>query len=124
MFDHVGLNVRDYPTSRAFHEEALAPLGYRVVMAFDHWKAAGFGTDDKPEFWLSEREPYGTGTHVAFACANRAEVDAVYEAAMAAGGRDNGTPGVREHYHANYYSAFILDPDGNNFEAVCHKPAA
>jgi len=124
MFDHVGLNVRDYATSRAFYEKALAPVGYRVVMAFDQWKAAGFGTDDKPEFWLSEREPYGTGTHVAFACANRAEVDAVYEAAMAAGGRDNGTPGVREHYHANYYSAFILDPDGNNFEAVCHKPAA
>ena len=124
MFDHVGLNVRDYATSRAFYEEALAPLGYRVVMAFDQWKAAGFGTDDKPEFWLSEREPYGTGTHVAFACANRDEVDAVYEAAMAAGGKDNGAPGIREHYHANYYSAFILDPDGNNFEAVCHKPAA
>jgi catechol 2,3-dioxygenase-like lactoylglutathione lyase family enzyme len=123
MFDHVGLNVRDYATSRAFYENALAPLGYRVVMAFEQWKAAGFGTDDKPEFWLSEREPYGTGTHVAFACADRAEVDAVYEAAMAAGGRDNGAPGVREHYHANYYSAFILDPDGNNFEAVCHKPA-
>jgi len=124
MFDHVGLNVRDYATSRAFYEKALAPVGYRVVMAFDQWKAAGFGTDDKPEFWLSEREPYGTGTHVAFACADRAEVDGVYEAAMAAGGRDNGAPGVREHYHANYYSAFILDPDGNNFEAVCHKPAA
>ena len=123
MFDHVGLNVRDYATSRAFYEKALAPVGYRVVMAFDQWKAAGFGTDDKPEFWLSEREPYGTGTHVAFACADRAEVDGVYEAAMAAGGRD-GAPGVREHYHANYYSAFILDPDGNNFEAVCHKPAA
>ena len=93
VFDHVGLNVRDYAASRAFYEQALAPLGYRVVMAFDEWKAAGFGTDEKPEFWISEREPYGTGTHVAFTCADRATVDAFHDAALAAGGIDNGAPG-------------------------------
>ena len=93
MFDHVGLNVRDYAASRAFFEQALAPLGYRVVMAFDEWKAAGLGTDDKPEFWISEREPYGTGTHVAFTCSDRATVDAFHDAALDAGGIDNGAPG-------------------------------
>ena len=77
MFDHVGLNVRDYAASRAFFEHALAPLGYRVVMAFDEWKAAGFGTGEKPEFWISEREPVGTGTHVAFVCPDRATVNAL-----------------------------------------------
>jgi len=121
MFDHVGLNVRDYPASRAFYEGALAPLGYRVVMAFEEWKAAGFGTDDRPTFWISQREPYGTGTHVAFTCDDRATVDAVYAAALAAGGTDNGPPGIREHYHPTYYGAFVHDPDGNNVEAVCHR---
>src|SRR2546425_8943621 len=120
MFDHVGLNVRDYVASRAFYERALEPLGYRVVMAFDEWKAAGFGTDDKPEFWISQREPQGTGTHVAFQCADRQTVDAFHGAALAAGGIDNGVPGVREHYHPTYYGAFVHDLDGNNVEAVCH----
>jgi catechol 2,3-dioxygenase-like lactoylglutathione lyase family enzyme len=120
MFDHVGLNVRDYAASRAFYEQALAPLGYRVVMAFDEWKAAGLGTGDKPAFWISEREPYGTGTHVAFACADRATVDAFHDAALAAGGIDNGAPGPREQYHPTYYGAFVHDLDGNNIEAVCH----
>jgi catechol 2,3-dioxygenase-like lactoylglutathione lyase family enzyme len=106
VFDHVGLNVRDYGASRAFFEQALAPLGYRVVMAFDEWKAAGLGTDDKPEFWISEREP----------------VDAFHDAALDAGGIDNGRPGPREQYHPNYYGAFVHDPDGNNIEAVCHQP--
>ena len=87
MFDHIGLNVRDHRTSRAFYEQALAPLGYRVVMSFDEWKASGFGTGEKPEFWVSEREPFGTGTHLAFACDNRELVDAVYQAAIAAGGQ-------------------------------------
>jgi len=123
MFDHVGLNVTDYQASRAFYEQALAPLGYRVVTAFEEWKAAGFGTTDKPEFWISQRDPVATGTHVAFRCEDRATVDAFHQAALAAGGRDNGTPGVREHYHASYYGAFALDPDSNNVEAVCHAPA-
>ncbi len=123
MFDHVGLNVKDYPVSRAFYEATLAPLGYKVVMAFDEHNAAGFGPADKPEFWVAQREPFGTGTHVAFACPDRATVDAVYAAAIAAGGTDNGPPGLREHYHPTYYGAFVHDPDGNNVEAVCHAPA-
>ena len=120
MLDHVGLNVKDYAASRAFYEQALAPLGWRVVMAFDEWKAAGFGTSDKPEFWISQREPYGTGTHVAFPAPDHATVDAFHAAALAAGGRDHGAPGIREMYHPTYYGAFILDADGNNIEAVCH----
>ena len=122
MFDHVGLNVWDYAASRAFSERALAPLGYGVVMAFDQWKAVGLGTDGKPEFWLSQREPVGTGTHVAFVCPDRTTVDAFHEAALDAGGLDNGAPGVREHYHPDYYAAFVHDLDGNNVEAVCHTP--
>ena len=120
MFDHVGLNVRDYRVSREFYEQALAPLGFHVVMAFDEWNAAGFGPADKPEFWVSQREPYGSGTHVAFQCDDRATVDAFHAAALAAGGTDSGPPGLREHYHPTYYAAFVLDPDGNNVEAVCH----
>jgi catechol 2,3-dioxygenase-like lactoylglutathione lyase family enzyme len=121
MFDHIGLNVTNYGASRAFYERALAPLGYHVVMAFDEWKAIGFGQSDKPEFWVHEREPVGTGTHVAFTCGDRATVDAVYAAAVGAGGRDNGPPGLRERYHPTYYAAFVLDPDDNNIEAVCHR---
>ena len=120
MFDHVGLNVGDYGVSRAFYEQALEPLGYRIAMAFDQWKAAGFGTSDKPEFWISERRPITTGAHVCFASDDHATVDAFHAAALAAGGRDNGAPGLREHYHPTYYGAFVLDPDGNNVEAVCH----
>jgi catechol 2,3-dioxygenase-like lactoylglutathione lyase family enzyme len=120
MFDHVGVNVRDYPTSRAFYERALAPLGYGVAMEFDEHRAVAFGPGERPEFWVVQREPYGTGTHVAFQCDDRATVDAFHEAALAAGGSDNGEPGLREHYHPTYYCAFVLDPDGNNVEAVCH----
>jgi catechol 2,3-dioxygenase-like lactoylglutathione lyase family enzyme len=121
VFDHVGLNVRDYGASRAFYERALAPLGYSVVMAMDEWQACGFGTGGKPTFWVAQREPVGTGTHVAFACEDRATVDAFHAAALAAGGIDNGAAGVREHYHPTYYGAFVLDLDGNNVEAVCHR---
>jgi catechol 2,3-dioxygenase-like lactoylglutathione lyase family enzyme len=124
MFDHVGVNVNDYKTSRTFYEQTLAPLGYRVVMAFDEHNACGFGTeDDKPEFWIGQREPLGGSTHIAFQCNDRAAVDAFHAAALAAGGTDNGPPGLREHYHPNYYAAFIHDPDSNNLEAVCHTPA-
>jgi len=121
VIDHVGVNVKDFPTSRRFYEQALEPLGYRVLVAFDEWNAAGFGQDDKPVFWLAQREPLGTGTHVAFASPDRATVDRFHAAALEAGGSDNGAPGVREHYHSTYYSAFVLDPDGNNVEAVCHR---
>ena len=121
MFDHVGLNVADFETSKRFFETALSPLGYRVVMDFSEYGAAGFGTDDaKPEFWVSARDPRGMGTHVAFHAADRATVDAFYAEALAAGGTDNGAPGIRHDYHPTYYSAYILDPDGNNIEAVCH----
>jgi catechol 2,3-dioxygenase-like lactoylglutathione lyase family enzyme len=123
MFDHVGLNVRDYAASRAFYERALAPLGYSVVTAFDEWNACGFGTEQKPTFWITEREPQTTGTHVAFTAADRGSVDAFHEAALDAGGIDNGRPGVREQYHPTYYGAFVHDLDGNNVEAVCHAPA-
>jgi len=119
VFDHVGLNVADLATSRRFFEQALAPLGYRVVADFSEYGAIGFGTsDDKADFWVGAREPRGTGTHVAFTAADHATVDGFHEAALAAGGTDNGSPGIRHEYHPTYYGAFVLDPDGNNIEAV------
>jgi catechol 2,3-dioxygenase-like lactoylglutathione lyase family enzyme len=124
VLDHVGVNVRSYQTSRAFFEAALAPLGYAVVMALDEFRTAGFGNTAKPVFWISERAPFTTGTHIAFHAEDRATVDAFHAAALAAGGRDNGPPGLREHYHPGYYGAFVLDPDAINIEAVCHRPPA
>ena len=121
MIDHMGLSVRDLAASREFYEAALAPLGYKCIMEFD--EAVGFGVPPKPDFWLSEGDPAHTFTlHVAFRADTRAQVDAFYKAAIAAGGRDNGMPGVRAHYHPNYYGAFVFDPDGHNIEAVCHSP--
>jgi catechol 2,3-dioxygenase-like lactoylglutathione lyase family enzyme len=119
MLDHVGLRVKDYDASKAFYVAALAPLGYTVVMDFPG-KGVGFGTADKPEFWVVQDQPTGTNVHVAFNSADRESVDAFHAAALAAGGRDNGAPGIREHYHPSYYGAFVFDPDGNNVEAVCH----
>jgi catechol 2,3-dioxygenase-like lactoylglutathione lyase family enzyme len=119
MFDHVALNVRDYRASKAFYEQALEPLGYHLINASEGRHSAAFGTDEL-EFIINQREPFGTGTHVAFTAADRPTVDAFHAAALAAGGRDNGAPGIREQYHANYYAAFVYDPDGNNIEAVCH----
>ena len=118
MIDHVGLNVSDVARSKAFYAAALEPLGYEVIMEFDG--AAGFGAKGKPDFWISEGEPQ-KGVHIAFASANRATVDSFHDAALAAGGKDNGQPGLRE-YHENYHGAFVHDPDGNNVEAVCHSP--
>lgn len=119
MLDHVGLRVKDYSASKAFYVAALAPLGYSVVMDFPG-KGAGFGTADKPEFWVVQDEPTSAHAHVAFNSPDRKTVDAFHAAALAAGGEDNGAPGIREHYHPNYYGAFVFDPDGNNVEAVCH----
>lgn len=119
MIDHVGLNVADYTRSKSFYEAALAPLGYSVVMDFEP-HGVGFGPAGKPIFWVVQREPRGAA-HVAFAAGDRAAVDAFYEAALGAGGTDNGPPGVREHYHPGYYGAFVLDPDGHNVEAVHHE---
>jgi catechol 2,3-dioxygenase-like lactoylglutathione lyase family enzyme len=118
VIDHVNLNVHDWAASRAFYERALAPLGYAVVK---EWEAAvtGFGPDGRPVFFIERRDPVSTGVHVAFTAGDRDAVRAFHAAGLAAGGIDNGAPGLRE-YHRNYYGAFLLDPDGNNVEAVCH----
>lgn len=127
MLDHLGLAVSDFEGSKAFYRKALAPLALSLQMEVTAEQTgadahAGFGSDGKPFFWIGSGRRAATGVHVAFAANSRAEVDAFYRAALAAGGRDNGAPGLRPHYHANYYGAFVLDPDGNNIEAVCHKP--
>ena len=127
MIDHVGFPVSDYARSKAFYEKALAPLGYvliKEVQQNEHdAKAAGFGTKGKPDFWIGGEGGLNKPLHIAIATKDRATVDAFYKAAMAAGAKDNGPPGVRAHYHPNYYGAFVLDPDGHNIEAVCHAPA-
>jgi catechol 2,3-dioxygenase-like lactoylglutathione lyase family enzyme len=121
MLDHTGFGVSDYARSKAFYERALAPLGTTLLME-PMGRAAGFGKDRKPFFFLeADRAPI-TGLHVAFDAPDRATVDAFHAAALEAGGTDNGAPGVREVYHPAYYGAYVLDPDGNNIEAVCHKP--
>ncbi len=128
MLDHIGLAVADMERARAFYQAALKPLGVDVVMEVTADETggaahAGFGKDGQPFFWIGTGAKPTGGTHVAFAAGTRAEVDAFYRAALAVGGRDNGAPGLRPHYHRNYYGAFVLDPDGNNIEAVCHRPA-
>ena len=128
MLDHIGLSVSDFPRSKAFYEAALKPLGLSAVMEVTAEETgadahAGFGLSGKPFFWIGTGAKPKGGTHVAFVAQTRAEVDAFYRAALSAGGRDNGAPGLRPHYHPTYYGAFVLDPDGNNIEAVCHKPA-
>ena len=122
MIDHVGFGVRDYAASKAFYTQALAPLGITLVMEVSE-AAAGFGRDGKPFFWLEAQRAPVTGLHVAFDAGDRETVDAFHAAGLAGGGTDNGAPGPREIYHPNYYGAYVLDPDGNNVEAVCHKPA-
>ncbi len=120
--DHVGLDVSDYEASKAFYEQALAPLGVRLMME-PVAKVGGFGADF-PFFWIAQRNRGpDSGVHVAFRTESRDTVDAFHAAALAAGGEDNGGPGPREIYHPDYYGAFVLDPDGNNVEAVCHTPA-
>ena len=123
MLDHVGFTVSDYERSKAFYSTALAPLGITLLMEPMN-AAAGFGKGGKPFFWIETRGPALTGDlHVAFAADDRETVDAFHAAALEAGGKDNGAPGVRAIYHPHYYGAYVLDPDGNNIEAVCHKPA-
>lgn len=129
MIDHTGLLVSDFARSKAFYVAALAPLGYGVLMELTKEMVgadvAGFGevATGKPDFWVAQGEPNKPAIHIAFRAENRALVDAFYKAALAAGGQDNGPPGTRPHYHANYYGAFVRDPDGHNIEAVCHTPA-
>jgi catechol 2,3-dioxygenase-like lactoylglutathione lyase family enzyme len=129
MIDHVGFPVSDYAKSKAFYEKALAPLGYSAIMEATAEQtesgaaACGFGKDHKPDFWIGGEGGLTGVIHVAIVVESRAIVDAFYKAALAAGGKDNGAPGIRAHYHPGYYGAFVLDPDGHNIEAVCHKPA-
>ncbi len=120
MLDHVGIPVEDFGRSKRFYEKTLAPLGYGLIKAYVD-SAAGFGRAGKPDFWIA-RGVDGAAVHVAFATPDRATVDAFHVAALAAGGRDNGGPGLRPQYHPTYYGAFVLDPDGHNIEAVCHGP--
>jgi catechol 2,3-dioxygenase-like lactoylglutathione lyase family enzyme len=125
MLDHLGVTVSDFKKARAFYDQALAPLGIAVAMEVTPEQTggsahAGYGAGGKPDFWIGTGGPASQGVHVAFTAKDRPTVDAFYAAAIAAGGRDNGAPGIREHYHPNYYGAFVLDPDGNNIEAVCH----
>ncbi len=130
VLDHVGVSVRDFQGAKAFYSRALAPLGIALVMEFDG--AAGFGADGKPEFWIGgdtasfqtpEQVRIITPVHICFATKSRGEVDAFYQEALAAGGRDFGPPGIRAHYHANYYGAFVIDPSGHNIEAAFHGAA-
>lgn len=121
MIDHVSFAVSDFARAKAFYDAALAPLGVTALYGTPG-ESLGYGRDGKPAFWIGASASPNTRTHIAFTADDRAAVDAFYAAAMAAGGRDNGGPGVRAHYHPNYYGAFVFDPDGNNIEAVCHKP--
>jgi len=128
MLDHVSFAVSDFARSKAFYGKALEPLGIACVMEVtpdmtgDGSRHAGFGEAGKPYFWIGTGKPAASGVHVVFVTENRALVDVFYKAALAAGGRDNGPPGLRLHYHPDYYGGFVLDPDGNNIKAVCHRP--
>ena len=127
MIDHIGIAVKDMDRAKTFYMGALNPLGIGVIMEVTAEQTgadahAGFGKDGKAFFWIGTGNKPRGGAHVAFTAQTRAEVDSFYRAALAAGGRDNGAPGRRPHYHEHYYGAFVLDPDGNNIEAVCHRP--
>lgn len=133
MLDHTGLIVSDFEVSKKWYENALRPIGYAKLMEFSKvitqiTDVAGFGevATAKPDFWISgatvAKPVNKPGIHIAFRAKSRAEVDAFYVSAIAAGGKDNGKPGLRPRYHENYYGAFVFDPDGHNIEAVCHTP--
>ncbi|MCO5730674.1 VOC family protein [Rhizobium sp. SSA_523] len=130
MLDHIGLSVADLAVSRAFYEAVMPTLGAACVMAVTAqetggtYEGAGYGLNGKPSFWIGSGGRSRGSVHLAFVAQSRAAVDAFYAAAIAAGGRDNGPPGLRVHYHPHYYAAFVLDPDGHNIEAVCHHPSA
>ena len=127
MIDHTGIQAKDPARSRAFYEAALAPLGYKMLMEvpkdFTGGRVVlGYGVPPKHDFWVAEGTPSEPRPHIAFRAENHDQVDAFYKAALLAGGKDNGAPGPRAHYHKDYYGAFVLDPDGHNVEAVCHAP--
>jgi catechol 2,3-dioxygenase-like lactoylglutathione lyase family enzyme len=117
IFDHIVLAVTNQKKSKEFYLRALTPLGISFVR--DDAECSGFGTNNKPSFWICEESPIQKPMHIAFIAENRKSVDAFYEAAIVAGGKNNGEPGIRNHYSPNYYSAFVIDPDGHNIEAVC-----
>jgi len=128
MIDHMGIGAKDFAASKRFYEAALATLGIAPLVEViaeqsGGYTGVGYGAHGKPVFWLSSDGPRGGGLHVAFTAPDRAAVDAFFEAAMRHGGRNNGEPGLRPHYHRDYYGAFVLDPDGVNVEAVCRSPA-
>src|SRR5689334_19538629 len=124
MIDHIGFSVSDYARAKAFYQKALAPLGYVLVKEVQQdandAPAAGFGVNGKPDFWIGGEGGLNKPVHIAITARDRASVDAFHQAAIAAGAKDNGPPGIRPHYHPNYYGAFVRDADGNNIEAVCH----
>src|SRR5262249_880174 len=125
MIDHTGVAVSDFAKAKAFYTRALAPIGYALLVEFPasdsgRTDVAGFGVPPKPDFWIPPGTPTRLAIHIAFRVTSRALAAASHPAAIAAGGRDNGGPGLRPHYHAHYYGAFVLDPDGHNIEAVCH----
>jgi catechol 2,3-dioxygenase-like lactoylglutathione lyase family enzyme len=127
MIDHTGLVASDFEKSKAFYSQALAAIGYSLLADFPasmtgHTDVAGYGEPPKPDFWISRGTPNQPPMHIAFRVGTRSLVNAFYNAAIVAGARDNGAPGLRSHYHPNYYGAFVLDPDGHNIEAVCHAP--
>lgn len=121
MLDHIGLRTTQFDALARFYEAALAPLGYTRLFAWEG--GAGFGRNGTAALWIGASDTKPTGIHMALSAADHAAVDAFHKAALAAGATDNGMPGLRPHYHANYYAAFVIDPDGNNLEAVCHAPA-
>jgi catechol 2,3-dioxygenase-like lactoylglutathione lyase family enzyme len=127
MLDHLGFPVSNLLVSKEFYVAALAPLGFGIQIEVSAERTGGeahvgFGPAGRPQFWIGTGGASGARIHVAFVAKDRAAVDAFYWAALAAGGRDNGAPGIRAHYHPDYYGAFVLDPDGHNVEAVCHGP--
>jgi catechol 2,3-dioxygenase-like lactoylglutathione lyase family enzyme len=129
MLDHIGLSVANYPKAKAFYDAVMPTIGASCVMAVTAeetggtYEGAGYGLNGKPSFWIGTGGRTKGSLHIAFVAESRAAVDAFYAAAIAAGGTDNGPPGIRAHYHPNYYGAFVFDLDGHNIEAVCHKPA-
>ncbi|MEJ6394106.1 VOC family protein [Gymnodinialimonas sp. 2305UL16-5] len=129
MIDHMELTVSDFDRAKAFYSAALAPLGARYLVTLppeqtDGVAVGGFGQRDRAYLWISQGTPQRPSLHIAFTASRRDQVDAFHQAALAAGGTDNGTPGLRPHYHPDYYGAFVLCPDGHNIEAVCHAPVA
>ena len=122
MFDHVGFGVTDYAASKAFFLKALQPIGVSIVMEGPY--GLGLGQNGKPSLWMFETAEKPAHLHLAFTADTRKQVEEFYRAALEAGGKDNGGPGLRPHYHANYYGAFVIGPDGHNVEVVCHKPQA